>query len=268
MPGCPILTYHSQLLFGNDYGNNSHVGLAEDLAVIAASGRHVVDLGVPLAAQREGRRDLDLDRLVCITFDDGPDFDWLDIDHPEHGPQRSFGTLLRAHAQAHPQALAVTGTSFVIGDPAARQAISRAAMDADWMNDHWWREAEASGVLRIESHGLDHRHPCLKPGDPDFGHYGAIADEASCVDQVDRASALIAERSGRRPQIFCYPSGQASDYLRHEYLPRFEARHGLHAAVSTAAGHFHWDSDRWFLPRYVSLQHWHSPDDLRHLLNG
>ena len=265
MPGCPILTYHSQLLFGNDYGNNSHVGLAADLEVIAASGRQLIGLRELLAAQR-GPRELPLDALVCITFDDGPDFDWLDIDHPEHGPQPSFASLLRRHADAHPGQRPACATSFVIADPRARQEISVQAMGREWMHDHWWRDAAASGVLQIDSHGMDHRHPCLNPGDPQWGHFHAIDNEAACAEQIDAANALIAERSGQRPQVFAYPYGQASDYLRHEYLPRHAGRLGLLGAASIEPGHFHWDSDPWFLPRYVSLAHWHSPEELARLI--
>lgn len=267
MASCPVLTYHSQLLFGNDYSNNSHVCLAADLEVIAATGRQIIPLRRLAEALVRSQRDLDLDRCVCISFDDGPDFDWLDIDHPAHGPQRSFATLLREHSTRYPGPSPACGTSFVIADAAARQAISRAAMDGqDWMNDHWWAAAQASGVLDIDSHGHDHRHPCLRPDDPGFGHFHAVADETSCHEQIEAANALIASRSGAAPRLFAYPYGQTSDYLRHDYLPRFASRHGLLAAVSTEPGPVHWDSDRWFLPRYVSLQHWHSPDDLARLL--
>ena len=76
---CPILTYHSQLLFGSDYANNSHVALKDDLARVAASGRRIVPLP-QLVEALAGRAAMpDLDRVVCISFDDGPDFDWLDM---------------------------------------------------------------------------------------------------------------------------------------------------------------------------------------------
>lgn len=266
MSACPILTYHSQLLFGNDYGNNSHVGLAADLGVIAASGRRIVPLQALVDELLHGRSSLDLDRVVCITFDDGCDFDWLDIAHPAHGLQPGFGTLLRRHHEAHPELPPPHATSFVLADPVARATISRADLGHDWMNDHWWAEAEASGLMAIESHGLDHRHPSLAPDDPDYGHFDAVADETACRAQIDHASALIETRSGRRPRLFAYPYGQASDYLRHEYLPRFEARHGIQAAIATEPGHFHRDCDRWYIPRYVSLQDWHNPEELARLL--
>ena len=265
MPSCPILTYHSQLLFGNDYGTNSHVGLAEDLGVIAASGRRIVALQALMDGLVSGQSDLDLDTVVCITFDDGCDFDWLDIEHPQLGLQLGFGTILRRHKARYPGQL-VHATSFVLADPAARATISQTDLGHAWMNDTWWAEAEASGLLVIESHGLDHRHPGVAQGNEDYGHFHAVADAATCQEQIDHASDLIQARSGRRPRLFAYPYGQASDYLRHDYLPRFEARHGIQAAIATEPAHFHWDSDRWFIPRYVSLQDWHSPEELARLL--
>lgn len=265
MSACPILTYHSQLLFGNEYSNNSHVGLATDLEVIAAAGKRIVPLHRLIDGLTGVAAPLELDQLVCITFDDGCDFDWLDIDHPEHGMQPAFASVLRAFASRRPEQ-GVHATSFVLADPQARARISRHDLGHDWMNDDWWAQAEASGLVAIESHGLDHRHPSLAPEDDGFGHYHAIADEASCRAQIDQASDLIAARSGRRPSIFAYPYGQASDYLRREYLPRYESRHGIRAAVSTQPEHFHWQVERWFIPRYVSLQHWKSPEDLARLI--
>ncbi len=265
MAACPILTYHSQLLFGNDYGNNSHVGLATDLDVIAAAGKQIVPLKLLVDGLLTGTSPLDLDQVVCITFDDGCDFDWRDIEHPVHGLQPAFATLLRRHRERHP-GQTVHATSFVLADPQARATISQSDLGQAWMNDDWWAQAEASGILAIESHGLDHRHPSLAPGSAGHGHYRAIADASSCAEQVDRAGAMIGARSGRRPDLFAYPYGEASDYLRREYLPDFVARHGIRAAVATVPGHFHWQSDRWFLPRYVSLQDWRSPEDLARLI--
>ncbi len=265
MPACPILTYHSQLLFGNDYANNSHIGLAADLEVIAASGKQIVSLQALVDGFVSATRAIDLDAVVCITFDDGCDFDWLDIEHPEHGLQPAFGTILQNFARRQPDQ-SVHTTSFVLADPEARARISQHDLGHDWMNDSWWAEAESSGLMAIESHGLDHRHPSLAPESESYGHYRAVADELSCREQIDHASDLIAARSGRRPSIFAYPYGEASDYLRREYLPRFEARHGIRAAVSTEPEHFHWASERWFIPRYVSLQHWKSPEELARLI--
>ena len=48
--GIPILTYHSQLIFGRDYADNSHVALEQDLAALARSGRRLVSLPALIAA--------------------------------------------------------------------------------------------------------------------------------------------------------------------------------------------------------------------------
>ena len=267
---CPILTYHSQLLFGSDYANNSHVALKDDLARVAASGRRIVPLP-QLVEALAGRAAMpDLDRVVCISFDDGPDFDWLDIDHPEHGPQPGFARILREHWAAHPEASPVAASSFVIADASARTAISRSAMDGhDWMHDHWWRAAQDSGLLAIESHGWDHRHEALGDGsDPQLGHFHAVDDETSCRFQIDQASAHIAALCGERPRLFAYPYGQTSDYLRDEYLPRFEHRHAIVGAVSVEPGYCHPHSSRWFLPRFVHAAHWQTPEQLGAILRG
>lgn len=269
MPGVPILTYHSQLLFGSDYATNSHLALAADLEQIHAAGKQIVPLIDLVEALRRGQPWPGND-IVCLSFDDGPDFDWHDIEHPQHGWQRSFGNILGDHAAAHPDQPAPSAASFVIADAAARQAISRNAMDGhDWMHHDWWAAAEASGRLQIESHGWDHRHGCLgADDDPSLGHFHAVADAASCRRQIDDASAAIAALTGRRPRLFAYPFGQASDYLRREYLPRFESRHGIVGAVSTEPGHCHADSDRWFLPRFVHVADWTTPEQLAAILRG
>lgn len=269
-PACPILTYHSQLVFGRDYANNSHVALRVDLERIAASGRRIIPL-IALVEALAGRAPVpELDRVACITFDDGSDFDWLDIEHPEHGPQPSFARILRAHWQAHPETKVVAASSFVIADAAARTAISRHAMNGhDWMHDHWWRAARDSGLFDIESHGWDHRHEALGDGsDPALGHFRAVADETSCRFQIDQASAHIDALCGARPRLFAYPYGQTSDYLRDEYLPRFEARHGIAGAVSVEPGHCHASSNRWFLPRFVHAAHWQTPEALDAILRS
>lgn len=270
MPSCPILTYHSQLLFGSDYATNSHLALREDLEQIAASGRQIISLRRLVDALCGADDGVDLDAVLCITFDDGPDFDWLDIEHPEHGWQASFARILREHGEAHAERQEPVASSFVIADAAARSAISRSAMQGhDWMHDHWWPAAQTSGLLQIESHGWDHRHDCLGDGsDPGLGHFHAVADEASCRQQIDEASASIALQVGVRPQLFAYPYGQTSDYLRDHYLPRFEPRHGIHGAVSTEPGFCHRHSNRWFLPRFVHVAHWRSPEEFAAILRG
>lgn len=268
MSACPILTYHSQLIFGNDYHTNSHVALAEDLERIHSTGKAIVSLATLVDTLLAQDTRIDLDAVVCITFDDGTDFDWLDIEHPQFGPQTSFGNILRAHGVA--RGVWAGATSFVLASEDARRAISREAMGQDWMNDAWWRQAQADGVLDIQSHGWDHRHPCLDAAnDVALGHFFGVDDESSCALQVDQAADAIAQvLGGRRPDLFAYPYGQASDYLRQQYLPERRSHHGFRAAVGTVPEHCHPDSDRWYLPRYIHVENWKSGEELEAILRG
>jgi peptidoglycan/xylan/chitin deacetylase (PgdA/CDA1 family) len=265
MATCPILTYHSQLIFGNDYHDNSHVALAEDLERIRAAGRRIVPLSTLVDALCAHDTRIDLSTVACITFDDGTDFDWHDLEHPQHGPQRSFANLLREHGARHGSWSGAT--SFVLASDEARRAIAHEALGRDWMRDDWWADAQRDGVLDIQSHGWDHRHPCLAADDKPLGHFFGVDDAASCALQVDRAADVIAAKlDGRRPDLFAYPYGQASDYLRREYLPRRAATHGFRAAVGTEPAPFHWDVDRWYLPRYIHVENWKSGAELDALL--
>ena len=47
MSACPILTYHSQLIFGDDYALNSHVALAEAAACHAQTLERQADQYTP-----------------------------------------------------------------------------------------------------------------------------------------------------------------------------------------------------------------------------
>ena len=266
MAACPILTYHSQLIFGNDYHDNSHVALAEDLERIRAAGKRVVPLAALVDALLAHDTRFPFDEVVVITFDDGTDYDWFDLVHPQHGVQPAFATLLRR--QSARQGTWCGATSFVLASREARRAISREAMGGELMDDGWWAAAQREGVLDIQSHGWDHRHPCLPPDDTATGHFFGVDTPAACALQVERAAEEIARVSGRRPDLFAYPYGQASDYLRREYLPRRVAAHGFRAAVGTVPEHAHAGSDRWYLPRYIHVENWKSPAEFDAILRG
>lgn len=266
MSACPILTYHSQLIFGHDYALNSHVALAEDLERIRAAGRRLVPLSAVVDAVLGKDTGFDLGRAVCITFDDGTDFDWHALEHPQHGRQPGFAQVLRDHARRH--GIWAGATSFVLASADARRLIAREALGREWMNHDWWRAAQAEGVIEIQSHGWDHRHPCLPADDTPLGDFYGVDNEAACRLQVEQASDVIGQLCGRRPDLFAYPYGQASDFLRYEYLPRRQLQHGLRAAVGTEPGHVHLDSDPWFLPRYIHVEHWKSGAELEALLRA
>jgi peptidoglycan/xylan/chitin deacetylase (PgdA/CDA1 family) len=100
------------------------------------------------------------------------------------------------------------------------------------------------------------------------GGFDTIDTLEECDLELGHASDYIEAMSGRRPRFFAYPWGQASDYLRTEYLPRFGEQMGLAAAFGTKPGWLDQDAERWYLPRFVCGQHWRSSAELVDLLEG
>lgn len=269
---CAVLTYHSQIFTADGYAGNDHVRLAEDLRRIHAARLPVVPLQqiVDLLLGRVGSRAMD--RAVCITFDDGALLDFEDVKHPDQGPQRGFLNILRDFRDEHGKdALpSLHATSFVIACPEARRRMDqRSLFGLGWMGHDWWPQAAADPMLSLGSHGWDHHHPDVDPADPARGRFDNVDTEAACRRQVVDASRLIAELSGGTwPCVFAYPFGQASDYLRQEFLPRCTAEHRLDAAVSTEPDYVTESSDRWWLPRFVAGRDWKTPEDFDCLLAG
>lgn len=271
MTPCHILTYHSQGVDEARFGLNQHTALAEDLRRIRALGRAVV----PVAHVVEwllGRRDFaDLEGAVCLTFDDGSVLDFEDVDYPGYGRQRSFAGLLSDHfGEAIQRYSAPLAASFVIACPQARSAMDREILcGRDWMSDRWWAAGAASGVVSIENHSWDHGYWSRPDRSQAMarGHQ-SMDDFEECERQIAQAGRYIAERAGLTtpPRLFAHPNGEASDYLRHEYLPRNEARTGVVAAFSTEPAPVRPGCDRWHVPRFVCSRDWSTPDELAYLL--
>jgi hypothetical protein len=268
----PVLTYHAVNVASGDYAGNDHVALAEDLRLIQRLGLRVL----PLARVVDvllGESAEDLSRTVALSCDDGSDLDVCDLDWPGVGPQRGFLNILADFAAEH-GAAAQPGlhlTAFVIASPEARTRLDQRALHGlGWMNEDWWPRAQASGRMAIENHSLDHNHPLLDGPGPD----GMPRGDFYAVDNPTRARAEIAEAARYidariapvRTSLFCYPFGHAPDYLRHEYLPRFQAEHGMRAAFGVEAAPVTAASDRWHLPRYVCGFHWKAPGELEAIL--
>ena len=180
---------------------------------------------------------------------------------------------IRAFHQKRPGAQpALTLTSFVIASASARAQIDRGAMQAQGaLNDNWWRAANDSGLLTVESHGWDHNHPTVSPvvqREQRTGDFFAIDTFAECDMHVRAANQLIESRGGRRPQLFAYPWTQASAYLRHEYMPKHAEHNGIIAAFGGQSDYITRDSDRWYLPRFVFGPDWNSAAGLRALLEA
>lgn len=261
----PVLAYHGNNITDNHYAGNDHVALDEDLRTLHAAGWRPASLDL-LLDWYEGRlHDAALQRRFVVTFDDGSDFDFHDIDHPTCGPQRSLFNVLGDFERD--EGVPVPAHAFVIACPGARRQLDeRSLVGRGWWNDDWWAAANASGRLFIESHGWDHLHPVLDSVAQrdglagDFRHVASFED----ADRQLRASAdLIARRAGgRRPRYFAFPWGQYSTYLVSTYLPERRSEHGYRAAFTTAAERVTRHHDRWRLPRLVCGEAWRSSAEL------
>ena len=77
-----VLTFHSQNISGNDYVTNDHVALDASIALVRQLKIPILRLFDVARRLRDGTFGGLPSRFACITFDDGPDYDWQDVDHP------------------------------------------------------------------------------------------------------------------------------------------------------------------------------------------
>jgi peptidoglycan/xylan/chitin deacetylase (PgdA/CDA1 family) len=265
---CKVLLYHSQNVAGNDYASNDHVALKDDLRLIQELGLKVIPL-YWLVSWLRGECQLDLQRCVCISFDDGVDADVRDLVFPGHGPQRSFLNIMRDFhdefgLDAQPM---LHATTFVIASPQARAVMDRHSLfGKGWMNDDWWGQ-EHDGLLAVASHGWDHAHPDLAHvGEQPDGHFLGVDELHKAERQIVDAAEYIASRmNGRRPDLFAYPYGHVNEYLPGEYFPA-SAHHQTRAAFTTEPAPITPGSDLWRLGRYVCGRDWRSESDLEKIL--
>ena len=204
-------------------------------------------------------------KSVCLTFDDGCDFDVRDIDYPGFGLQRSFAGIMRdflaRQGSSAPEQL--QATTFVIASREARRIIDQKSLyGKGWISDDWWGK---DPLITVGNHGWDHNHPDLGP---DRGGFTGIMTMEQCQLQVEEAAAEIAAHSGSWPEFFAYPFGESSEFIREHYFPKFTHRHRCRAALGTEPGHVTPGSNRWDLPRYVCGRDWKNPDELLELLKG
>jgi peptidoglycan/xylan/chitin deacetylase (PgdA/CDA1 family) len=265
----PVLTYHSINIVGNDYANNDHIALAEDLRVIHRKGWRIVPLARVVDVLLGEAPESEVENTLAITFDDGAWFDWYDLDHPICGPQRGFAGILRdftteTGAPAH-------ATSFVIVSPDARATLDRTCLiGRGWWDDTWWREAQRENLIAIENHSWDHNHislPRTARLDPRKGTFYTIDSHADADAEIRQAADwLDAHLPSHRTSLFAYPYGETNNYLIDEYLPNHIREHRLRAAFGTAPQPIDFGSPRWKLPRYVYGHHWREPARLERLL--
>jgi len=265
MSKAAILAYHSQNIAGNETRNNDHVALAADLEALHAAGCRFVSLGTLIdTVFAEHARSEDRP-LVCLTFDDGCDYDVRSLEFPGHGVQPGLLQIMEDFAERHGRDAqpGLHATSFVIASPEARRLIdSKSLFGSSHMSDDWWQKADAHPMMAIGNHGWDHNHPDLEEGHYPRGGFEQVSSAAHCHQQVVEAADYIAGKTGRRPRFFAYPFGESSTYIRNEYFPKRGDEHGCLAAIGTDPGMVSARSDRWNLPRYVCGRDWSSPQEL------
>ena len=267
----PILTYHGVNVAGNEYATNDHVALAADLETIDRLGWRIVPLPETIARWIAGDPAWAAPGTLAITFDDGTDFDWRDLPHPLHGPQRSLFNLLGDFARGGASPRAAHATAFVVVSRETREHIDRVGLaDRGWWSDDWWRDAVASGRAAIASHSWDHNHDLvahLMARQRATGTFRSIETLELADDEIARATAQlrrVAPNPGDR--LFAYPYGESNDYLVREYFPAHHARIGVDAAFGDGARPLSPADSRWNLPRYVCGRDWKSPAGLVALL--
>ena len=270
----PILTYHSMSISGNEAANNDHKALAADLEVIDALGFEIQPLAALVTAWLEEPARLEGRRLVALTCDDGPDFDFRDIEHPQWGVQRSFLNILRDFRASRPSAQpGLHITSFVVVSPRDRAELDRVCMHGrGWWGEDWWSEAIASGLMGIASHSWDHNHAALAsahlPGTR-RGVFTTIDTPQAADYQIAQASRYLWERAPNpAARLFAYPYGPHNEYLAREYFPRRAQELRIDACFADGARPWTQACDRWALPRFVHARDWHEPDDLARLLSA
>jgi SAM-dependent methyltransferase len=273
MSGIPILTYHSLNIEGNDYLGNDHVAFREDLRLLTALGWRIVPL-VDVVDYLGRETSAWPEKCVAITFDDGTNFDYEDLEHPTAGTQRSMLNIMRdfqlEHSHAQP---ALHATSFVIASPQARCDMDRVCiLGKGWMSDTWWQPAVASGLFHIGNHSWDHCHDSLKEiaqRDQLKGTFAGVDNEGDADAQIRRAAAAISRLAPNPGAVlFAYPYGTTSRYLVDDYLPRQAVTGGgfVRAAFSTEPELVTPATNRWWMPRYVCGHHWKSSKELEAIL--
>jgi len=276
----PVLTYHALNARDKDYASNDHVALEEDLKLIRRLGFKVARLAdIARLTWGEAHSQFDSGHWIGLSFDDGTDFDYLDIEaHPYLGYVKSFYTILKESGAAGDHGWQrPTGTAFVIASPEARAVLDRTCIAGlNQMRDVWWAEAARTGVLEIGNHSWDHTHPSLDKvaqRNQQKGTFIGIDNFADADAQIVQANAYIKRLTEElATPLFAYPYGETNDYLIHDYFPSNMKRHGLIAAFSTGGECVTCDSNRWNIPRFVCGHHWNTPEGLelilRDLLRG
>jgi len=267
----PVLTYHSINVIRNAYAGNDHLALESDLKTISELGFRIIPLSQVVDWHQGELTDEEVSRTVAITFDDGSWFDYYDLYHPTCGMQRSMFNILKDFQDQSETPESVHATSFVISSPEARSSLDKSCMiGKDWWGDQWWLKAQNSGLLDVECHSWDHVHTELDQvaqQDQLKGDFSKVDSLMDAEFQFVRAGEYIGQvLDGKRPTLFAYPYGKASDYVVNEYLPGFRSRHQFRAAFTTEPKAVTKSDSIWLLPRFVFGHDWKSPQGLTEIL--
>jgi len=266
-----ILTYHSQNIAGHSTADNDHVALEQDLEVLHTAGIRIISLATLLDGIDRNNESEDLHDTVCLTFDDGCDFDVRDLDYPGVGLQKSFLGILQGFIDKHGHQAQpdLHATSFVIASDEARRTIdTRSLFGHGWISDDWWQDATGGSLISIGNHGWDHNHPDLAGDSVNNddgevrGGFHNVDTQAQCDQQVLRSAEFIQDKTGRWPEFFAYPFGESSKFIRQQYFPLGLEYHRCRAALGTDPGQVTLNSNRWNLPRFVCGRDWHNSGQL------
>lgn len=271
----PVLCYHSAQISGPGYEQNDHTALEHDLHELARRDYSIVSLDkIADIAGSGSTGPLSGKKLVGISFDDGINLDYHDIERPETGRVESFhGILSRSERWIPMLGSGARGTAFVIASPEAREILDdRCCGGTNLWNDDWWPECAGRGVIDIANHSWDHVHtelPDVRQEDGLKGSFHEITSFDDAEGQIFSAQQFIGQRtSGLNVGIFGYPYGHASRYLKHEYFPRNAERIGIKAAFSTAGHSVAPGCSVWDIPRFVCGCHWNSRSSFAELLDA
>jgi len=297
----PILLYHSASehvanVNPCEYSRNASQALARDLETIHQQGYVVAP--VPWIAEWiAGIRNGSTlpNRVVGITFDDGPDFDWFDSQSrcSYFTTTKSMRRILQEFKSKYPELFLdfPYAVSFVVGSPKAREVVGSHQYNVDLaddisISDSWWSEANHSRIIEIHNHSTDHDHPSIKQiiwdpalklniavggyGDSVWagqGRFDRIDSEEESRLEVVNSAQYIYSKTGAWPKLFAYPFGQVSSYLQNVYFPNYEYEHHTLAAFCVGDQYATRNSSRFCIPRFThGDDNWNSPNNLTEIL--
>ena len=267
----PILTWHASDVAGPDHGSNDHVAFREDLEHLTRLGLRVVPLAAIARSLARGELS-SLEGCIGLSFDDGTDFDFHDMPHPQWGPQRSMSNILADFRARHGKDTqpSLHATAFAVVSPEARRKLDEACLiGCRWWHDDWYAAAERRGTIAIECHSWDHNHASLSDSVSRAPRGGFMidndADAEAEISEATRVLRTLRKRDG--DVLFGYPYGDVSDFLARDWFPRRAESLGIAAAFSADDEEpVHASSSLWAIPRFTARHQWKTPGELERLL--